>query len=95
MSANPRDAAPAYSEAEKGLLEVPRLPEAAYPKDEKKDPFRDEKKGDVAISTVAIPEKKDTRPAKPPPRPKKKVSKWIIWKLWYNTYRSVFSVRLS
>ena len=87
MAANPSDAAPAYSEAEKGLLnDVPRLPEAAYPKDEKKDPFKDEKKVDVAIV-----EKKDVRPSKPPPKPKKKVSKWILWQLWFNTYRSVLT----
>lgn len=67
------------------LTDVPRLPEAAYPKDEKKDPFKDEKKVDVAVV-----EKKDVRPAKPPAKPKKKVSKWILWQLWFNTYRSVF-----
>jgi hypothetical protein len=85
MATTPRDAAPAYSEAEKGLLEMPRLPEAAYPKDEKKDPFRDEKKGDISVNVVA--EKKEARPAKPAPKPKKKVPKWILWQLWFNTYR--------
>ena len=44
MSATPRDAAPAYSEAEKGTLEMPRSLEVAYPKDEKKNLFPDEKK---------------------------------------------------
>lgn len=89
MSATPRDAAPAYSEAEKGTLEMPRAMELAYPKDEKKQLFPDEKKGDVG---VAITELKKDSPApvnrpKAPPKPKKKVSKWILWQLWFNTYR--------
>ena len=76
--------APAYSDAEKGLRE----PEAAYPKDEKKDLFRDEKKIDAAANAVAVAElKKDPRPAKTPSKPKKKVSRWILWQLWFNTYR--------
>lgn len=78
-------AAPAYSEAEKGGLETPQL---AYPKDEKKTPYFDEKKG--AVDIMPVPElKKDSsaRPSKPAPRPKKKASKWIVWQLWYNTYR--------
>lgn len=80
--------APAYSDAEKGLLDAPRQPEAVYPKDEKKDLYRDEKKELSATNTVAISEvKKDPRPAKPPSKPKKKVSKWILWQLWFNTYR--------
>ncbi|KAI0685486.1 hypothetical protein BC835DRAFT_1421190 [Cytidiella melzeri] len=95
MAAPPRDAAPAYSEAEKGLLDVPALPKAAYPKDEKKDPFMDEKKGVVAVTTVGVPEKKDARPAKPPSKPKKKVSKWILWQLWFNTYRKLFTIAFT
>lgn len=80
--------APAYSEAEKGLLDVPSRPQTAYPKDEKKNLFPDEKKEDVAANSVAVVElKKETRPAKPPPKPKKKASKWILWQLWFNTYR--------
>ncbi|KAI0083990.1 hypothetical protein BDY19DRAFT_998077 [Irpex rosettiformis] len=91
MAANPSDEAPAYSEAEKGLLtSVSRLPEAAYPKDEKKDPFKDEKKVDVTVV-----EKKDVRPAKPAPKPRKKASKWILWQLWFNTYRKLFTIAFS
>lgn len=28
-------------------------------------------------------------PKKPTPKPKKKVSKWILWTLWFNTYRYI------
>ena len=88
------DAAPAYSEAEKGTLEMPRAMEVAYPKDEKKGLYPDEKKEDVAVNTVAVPEMKKDSPAavnrpKPAAKPKKKVSKWILWQLWFNTYRFV------
>ena len=90
MSATPP--APAYSEAEKGTFETPRQLEVAYPKDEKKGLYPDEKKGDVAAFAVAEL-KKDTPAAvnrpKPAPKPKKKVSKWILWQLWFNTYRLV------
>ena len=77
-----------YCDAEKGILDAPRGPEATYQRDEKKETFSDEKKADVALNNVTVNEaKKDSRPAKPPPRPKKKVSKWILWQLWFNTYR--------
>ena len=82
----PQGAAPAYSEAEKGGIDSPK---AVYPKDEKKPIYLDEKRA-VDVAAYPVPEKKDTpatRPAKPAPKPKKKVSKWIIWKLWFNTYR--------
>lgn len=71
-------------------MEMPRSLEVAYPKDEKKGLYPDEKKGDVSVLPVA--ELKKDAPAqvnrpKPAPKPKKKVSKWILWQLWFNTYR--------
>lgn len=80
-------AAPAYSEAEKGTLESPQ---AAYSKDEKSGAYPDEKKGGLDIVTYPVPElKKDSapRPSKPAAKPKKKVSKWIVFQLWFNMYR--------
>lgn len=91
--------APAYSDAEKGLIDIheqrpgavvpaftPQAP--SYPVDEKK-----------ALSTTvrvfpAPKEKKEPAPAPTPapPRPaakKKKVSKWILFKIWFNTYRYI------
>lgn len=92
MSGTPRDAAPAYSEAEKGTLEMPRTMEIAYPKDEKKNIFPDEKKDNADVTTLPVSELKKDAPAavnrpKAPAKPKRKVSKWILWQLWFNTYR--------
>ncbi|KAF7791249.1 hypothetical protein EIP86_002263 [Pleurotus ostreatoroseus] len=91
----PQGAAPAYSEAEKGTLETPQL---AYPKDEKKALYLDEKKGALDVAALPVPElKKDSaaRPSKPTPKPKKKASKWILWQLWYNTYRKLFTITFT
>ncbi|GJE86866.1 hypothetical protein PsYK624_029490 [Phanerochaete sordida] len=104
MSATQRDAAPAYSEAEKGTMdsEMPRRLEFAYPKDEKKDLYPDEKKDLAQVSALPVAEltkEKDTPAAvnrpKPAPKPKKKVSKWILWQLWFNTYRKLFTIAFS
>ena len=78
----PQGAAPAYSEAEKGTLETPQL---AYPKDEKKALYLDEKKGALDVAALPVPELKKVsaaRPSKPAPKPKKKALKWILWQLW-------------
>jgi hypothetical protein len=67
---------PAYSDAEKGILDS--LPvQLAFPKD-KKDA------GALTAQTKDAP-----KPAKP--KPKKRVSKWILWQIWFNTYRSRLS----
>lgn len=79
----------AYSDAERGVLEPPPLrpnPMSHYP---------DEKSGNlVGLPTpLYIPPAKVDTPApakKPPPKPKRKVSKWIRWKVWFNTYRKFF-----
>ncbi|KAH8107206.1 hypothetical protein BXZ70DRAFT_885318 [Cristinia sonorae] len=95
----PRGAAPAYDDAEKGVRELapPVQPMPSYPADEKKDPFANEKVA-LAVTTIPVPEKKETPaapPAKPAPKPKKKVSKWILWQLWFNTYRKLFTFCFS
>lgn len=74
---------------------MPRALEVAYPKDEK-DVYPDEKKDLAQVSTLAVTELKKDAPApanrpKPAAKPKKKVSKWILWQLWFNTYRSLDS----
>lgn len=83
---------PAYDEAEKGDLDTRTHPvEIALPSQKKDISYPDEK--DVAVTQVfPVPPsaKKETSaaPAKPPGKPaKRKVSKWILWQLWYNTYR--------
>ena len=80
MSTEPR--VDTYNDAEKGTVEVATItvPPTSYPGDEKK-----------VDNSIALPEVKKenaTPPAKKsPPKPKKKVSKWIRWTLWFNTYR--------
>ena len=67
-------------------------PQAAYSKDEKKGLYPDETKETIGVSTFPVADKKDSaaRPPKPANKPKKKkASKWILWQLWFNTYRYV------
>jgi len=74
----PNEQAPAYDAAEKGTLEI-AAPAAVFTlssKDEKK--MFDEKH-----TTIQGWEKMSA----PKGGKKKKVSKWILWKLWFNTYR--------
>jgi hypothetical protein len=74
MSSRPEPPVPAYDAAEKGTLEITApAPALLEVKDEKK--LIKEKE---ALPTLAK--------AAPKP-PKKKVSKWILWQLWFNTYR--------
>ncbi|EIM90402.1 uncharacterized protein STEHIDRAFT_51165 [Stereum hirsutum FP-91666 SS1] len=42
------------------------------------------------IKSVDLPSAPKPPTAKPPTKPKKKVSKWILWQLWFNTYRKLF-----
>ncbi len=84
---SPRGAAPAYDEAERGTHDtVTVFPDEkkalTFPADEKKDLFPNEKKDVFAAPQV----KKDPYMA-PKGGKKKKVSKLILFKLWYNTYR--------
>lgn len=108
MSSEPTitSAAPAYDDAERGTLEVVRpapVSPVSYPSDKKEDPFKDEKKAIATVTAVEpLPSSKEkAADAAPAPRalaakkPKKKVSKWIIWQLWFNTYRFVVFTRLS
>jgi hypothetical protein len=91
--------APAYSDAEKGLVVdvnvgtnaptftlPPALPYGA-----------DEKRPDLAPPAVFSPpkdikEKEKPTPAaapsaKPAPKKRKKASLWVRWRIWFNTYR--------
>jgi hypothetical protein len=80
----------AENDAEKGMLEVrpdlktlPTLPA-----------YSSEKNGGLVVSAakpVYVDPAQVVQVApvkKAPPKPKRKVSKWIRWKLWFNTYRS-------
>ncbi|EMD38610.1 hypothetical protein CERSUDRAFT_153590 [Gelatoporia subvermispora B] len=100
-----RGAAPAYDAAERGVLDIHSRPtdlvfpdekkELSYPKDEKKDLFPKDEKKELSVATVfPVPAKKDSYVAPKPAAkgPKKKVSNWILIKLWYNTYRKLFTI---
>lgn len=85
---NPEMAAPAYDDAEKGLHETPQHQMAVvqydYPKD-KKDPN--------LITPTVIPAPSPPKPSAPKPVSKRrKVSNWIVFQLWFNTYRYVVQI---
>lgn len=75
-----------YGDAEKGTLDT--LPYPGSPPVLSKE--------STAVSIVVSPSKsldlKQGLPSKegvkrPAGKPKKKVSKWVLWTLWFNTYR--------
>ncbi|KAH9028099.1 hypothetical protein EDB85DRAFT_1892674 [Lactarius pseudohatsudake] len=85
MSAAPEFSAPAYDAAEKGTLENHSGPASVATlvlTDEKK-------KVDTPLvqskEVIPIPKPPTTKP------PAKKVSRWILWQLWFNTYRKLFT----
>jgi len=82
MSAKPEVSAPAYNDAERGTLDVDQRQAAIVVA----LPFTEERKVDptLAVTKEVIPQ--PTKASKPP-APKRKVSKWILWTLWFNTYR--------
>jgi hypothetical protein len=45
------------------------------------------KEKDSAVTTTTKEVVVTTKPSKPPSKPKKKVPLWIVWTLWFNTYR--------
>jgi hypothetical protein len=82
------------SDPEKGLLDSQPV---AYNSDEKAplsniDPaFPLSKEKDAAVTTTTKEVIVATKPSKPPAKPKKMVPLWIIWTLWFNTYRYIAS----
>lgn len=50
------------------------------------------KEKDTAVTTTTKEVIAATKPSKPPSKPKKKVSPWIVWTLWFNTYRYIGSI---
>ena len=47
------------------------------------------KEKDSAVTTTTKEVIAATKHSKPPPKPKKKVPLWIVWTLWFNTYRYI------
>ncbi|KZT65437.1 hypothetical protein DAEQUDRAFT_523040 [Daedalea quercina L-15889] len=83
--------APAYDEAEKGALpDVHSRPIEIS--------FNDEKKDLTVAQVLPVPSEKKETLASPPPKPKPgvyKYSKWVIWTLWYDMYRKLFTIVFS
>lgn len=69
-------ASPAYSDAEKGILDSLPVQMSYFPRD-KKD----------AGALIAKTKQAPTPVVKTTPKVKKRVSKWVLWKIWFNTYR--------
>jgi hypothetical protein len=85
MSSGPAEngATPVYNDPEKGTLDIvsPRSVVAPfYPQDEK-----------MRLTHNPPTLKKPSAPAKPAPKRKARASRWIIFTLWFNTYRSTMS----
>jgi len=49
------------------------------------------KEKDPAVTTTTKEVIVAAKSSKPPPKPKKKVPLWIVWTLWFNTYRKFFT----
>ncbi len=85
--------ATAWDDAEKGLYDsTPTLPVVSQPSPAH---LLDEKKAAV-IETYTTADVTVAPPARPPPPAKKKPagpkpSKWILFQLWFNTYRKFFT----
>lgn len=90
MSSDKKSETPAYSDAEKGTLEplsisVHNVQPLSYSEDKKTlvdvapPKFVDVKQSLPATAVI--------KAAKASPKPKRKVSKWILFQLWFNTYR--------
>lgn len=76
-------ASPAYSDAEKGILDSLPVQMSYFPMD-KKDA------GALTAKTKQAP-----APILKTTKAKKRVSKWILWKLFFNTYRKFFTFVFS
>ena len=79
----------AFNDAEKGTLEV-RSPQVAATQEKS-----EKKPVDIAVYSVPAlkkdaPAASAAKPAAKPP-PKRKVSRWILWVIWFNTYRKFFT----
>ena len=89
--------APAYNDAERGLVDVHAIQSAtavpAFNASQAPGYSLDEKKALGSPNFFPPPKEKESAAkttvtvAPRPAAKKKKVSKWILWKLWFNTYR--------
>ena len=92
MSTTPKT----IDDPEKGIeiqdIALPSFPESATTTvrssyvDLAKKPVDEEKKT-IEVSTAVVPAKKDSSAPAKKAKPKSKVSRWIRFQLWFNTYR--------
>jgi hypothetical protein len=75
-----------YDDAEKGTLDVHSGPFTVAALGLGDEKFDEKAKPPGIISAEVVP---TTASSTKPPAKKKKVSKWILWQLWFNTYRCV------
>ena len=84
----PKGGVTVYDEAEKGTLEVPSGPLTVETFGLVNGKVEESKPSTVLPSGVPVSSSVATKP----PAQKKKVSKWILWTLWFNTYRCVSAI---
>jgi hypothetical protein len=93
MSSGPyrNGVAPDYQDAEKGTLEPLSTKSIPSPNNSRGEKEPKEFLNVFPAPGVNVPtlkkESLPTGPTKPAPKAKLKVSKWILFKLWFNTYR--------
>jgi hypothetical protein len=83
---------PLTSDPEKGLLDsqvVSYNGDVKSPLSTVSPAFPLTKEKDAVTTTT---KEVTTKSSKPPPKPKKKVPLWIVWTLWFNTYRYIVSI---
>jgi hypothetical protein len=90
----PEGAITAYDEAEKGTLEFHSGPITVAGLGLVNEKVYEKPKPSTAISTEVVPSS-DTTARVTKPHAKKKVSKWILWTLWFNTYRCISTMSAS
>lgn len=84
MSTNVEGTVPAYDDAEKGTLEVNPEQMAIVPLG-----YKGKREDTATVIAKEVTPAATKLASKPAGKKKKKVSKWILWQLWFNTYRFV------
>ena len=80
---SPESAAPAYDAAEKGTLDDHSRPSSVTTL-ALSDQMKLDTPLDAPKEVITIPKPLATKPST-----KEKISRWILWQLWFNTYRHV------
>jgi len=84
-----------YDEAEKGTLELHSGPITVAGLGLANEKVDEKPKPSTAIFTEVVPSSDATAIATKPHAKRKKVSRWILWTLWFNTYRCISIMSVS